>query len=62
MLENFPVEKYFQLRKIVNRRKSNTLYDIGKRIADPRYTRSKFLADMSYTYYHRSTAVILLFK
>jgi hypothetical protein len=54
--------KYFQLRKIANRTKHNTFFDIRKRIPDPHYTRLKFLADMIYTCHHRSTAVILLFK
>jgi hypothetical protein len=52
--------KYFQLRKIANRTKCNSFFDIRKRIPNPRYTRLKFLADMSYTYYRRSTAVIWL--
>ncbi len=62
MLEKFPVEKYFQLRKIANRTKRSTFFDIQKRIPDPGYTRLKFLADMSYACHHRSTAVILLLK
>ncbi len=62
MLENFPAEKYFQLRKIANRTKRNTFLDLQKCIPDPRYTRLKFLADMSYICYYRNTAVILLFK
>ncbi len=41
--------KYFQLRKIANRTKRITFFDVQKRIPDPRYTRLKFLADMSYT-------------
>ncbi len=53
--------KYFQLRKIANRTKGNTFFDIRKRIPDPHYTRLKLLADMSYSCHHRSTAVILLF-
>jgi hypothetical protein len=52
--------KYFHLRKIANRTKCNSFFDIQKRIPDPRYTRLKFLADMSYACQHRSTAVILL--
>jgi hypothetical protein len=62
MLEIFPAEKYFQLRKIANRTKCNAFFDIQNRIPDPRYTRLKFLADMSYACHHRSTAVILLFE
>ncbi len=62
MLEKFPAEKYLQLRKIANRTKCNTSSDIRKRIPDPRYTRLKFLADMSNACNHGSTAVILLFK
>ncbi len=62
MLEKFPAEKYFQLRKIANRTKRNNFFDIQKRIPDPHYTKLKFLADMSYTCHDRSTAVILLFK
>ncbi len=54
--------KYFQLRKIANRTKCNTFFGIRKCIPNPRYTRLKFLANMSYGCYHRSTTVILLFK
>jgi hypothetical protein len=62
MLENFPAEKYFQFRKIANRTKLNTFFDIQKPIPDPCYTRLKFLANMSYACHHRSTAVTLLFE
>ncbi len=52
--------KYFQLRKIANRKKRNSFFDIQERIPDPCYTRLNFLADMNYACHHRSTAVILL--
>ena len=38
--------KYFQLRKIANRTKRNTFFDIWKHIPNPHYTRLKFLADI----------------
>ncbi len=62
MLENFPVEIDFQPRKIANRTKHNTFFEILKHIPDPYYTRFKFLVDMSYACHHKSTAVILLLK
>jgi hypothetical protein len=67
-LEIFSRWKIFQRRNIFNLEKlptgqnRNTFFDIGKCIPDPRYTRLKFLANMSYSCHHRSTAVILLFK
>ncbi len=61
-LEKFPAEKYLQIKKIANRTKCNTFFEIRKCIPDPHYTRIKFLADMSYTCHHKSKALILLFK